>query len=162
MWWGDGKVDSRLHWLSGWEPQGKCEIQSVPRRTRVWRSKWVLLEQWGDVKECWRSHTSRLNASALLMASVIPFPLRTYITNDQVSMHNRWILFLKYFIYLIFRERGREGERERNINRWMPLARPLLGTWPATQACALTGNRTSNPLVLRLALNPLSYTSQGL
>ena len=27
-------------------------------------------------------------------------------------------------------------------------------------ACALTGNRTSNPLVLRPTLNPLSYTSQ--
>ena len=23
---------------------------------------------------------------------------------------------------------------------WLPLTRPLLGTWPATQACALTGN----------------------
>ena len=38
---------------------------------------------------------------------------------------------------------------------------PLVGTWPTTQACALTGNRTSDPLVCRLALNPLSYTSQG-
>ena len=38
--------------------------------------------------------------------------------------------------------------------------RPLLGTWPATQACVLTGNRTSNPLVRRLARNPLSHTSQ--
>ena len=38
---------------------------------------------------------------------------------------------------------------------------PLLGTWPATQACALTGNQTYNPLVHRPALNPLSHTSQG-
>ena len=45
---------------------------------------------------------------------------------------------------------------------WLPLARPLLGTWPATQACALTRNRTSNPWVSRLALHPLSHTSQGL
>ena len=30
-----------------------------------------------------------------------------------------------------------------------------------TQACALTGNQTSNTLVLRLALNPLSHTGQG-
>ena len=44
---------------------------------------------------------------------------------------------------------------------WVPLTHPLLGTWPATQACALTGNRTGNPLVHRPALNPLSYTSQG-
>ena len=40
--------------------------------------------------------------------------------------------------------------------------RPLLGTWPATQACALTGNQTGDPLVCRPALQPLSYTSQGL
>ena len=44
---------------------------------------------------------------------------------------------------------------------WLRLMCPLLGTWPATQACALTGNQTSNPLVCRLALNPLSHTSQG-
>ena len=57
---------------------------------------------------------------------------------------------------------GREKERERNIIVWLPLARPLLGTWPATQACALTGNRTSKPLVHRPALSPLSNTTQGL
>ena len=44
---------------------------------------------------------------------------------------------------------------------WLPLTCPLLGTWLATQACALTGNRTGNPLVRRLALDPLSHTSQG-
>ena len=44
----------------------------------------------------------------------------------------------------------------------LPLARPLPGTIPATQACALTGNRTSDLLVCRLVLNPLSHTSQGL
>ena len=37
----------------------------------------------------------------------------------------------------------------------------VAGTWPATQACALTGNRTGNPLVHRPVLNPLSHTSQG-
>ena len=50
---------------------------------------------------------------------------------------------------------------ERNINVWLPLACPQLGTWPATQACVPTANQTGNPLVLRPALNPLSYTSQG-
>ena len=49
---------------------------------------------------------------------------------------------------------------ERNIY-WLPLAHPLLGTWPATQAHALTGNRTGDPSVHRPMLNPLSYTSQG-
>ena len=44
----------------------------------------------------------------------------------------------------------------------LPLTHPQLGTWPTTQACALTGNRTSDPLVGRPALNPLNHTSQGL
>ena len=33
-----------------------------------------------------------------------------------------------------------EKERDRNINVWLRLMHPLLGTWPATQACALTGD----------------------
>ena len=41
------------------------------------------------------------------------------------------------------------------------LSTPRLGTWPTTQACAPTGNRTSNPLVRRPVLNPLSHSSQG-
>ena len=49
--------------------------------------------------------------------------------------------FLRLFIYLFLeRGKGREKERERNITVWSPLMCPLLGTWPATQACALTGN----------------------
>ena len=38
---------------------------------------------------------------------------------------------------------------------------PMLGTWPATQACALTGNQTSDSLVCRPALSPLNHISQG-
>ena len=71
--------------------------------------------------------------------------------------------FLKCFIYLFLeRGEGREKERERNVDVWLTLAHPQLGTQPTTQACALPGNRTSNPVVCRLALNPLSHTSQGL
>ena len=44
---------------------------------------------------------------------------------------------------------------------WLPLLHPLLGTWPATQACAVTGNRTGNHLVRRPAGSPLSHSSQG-
>ena len=70
--------------------------------------------------------------------------------------------FLKRFYLFIFR-RGerREKERERNIKVWLPHTCPSLGTWPTTQACALTGNRTRDPLVCRYALNPLNHTSQG-
>ena len=72
------------------------------------------------------------------------------------------IVFWKWFYLFIFRERGREGERGRETSMCGCLSRaPSLGTWPATQACALTGNWTSDPLLLRPVLNPLSYTSQG-
>ena len=70
--------------------------------------------------------------------------------------------FLKRFYLLIFRERGREGEREGEKHHvWLPLRGPPLGTWPTAQACALTGNRNSNFLVCRPMLNPLSHTTQG-
>ena len=44
---------------------------------------------------------------------------------------------------------------------WLPLTCHPLGTWPATQACALTGNQTGHPLICRPAFSPLSHTSQG-
>ena len=67
-----------------------------------------------------------------------------------------------FFNLFIFRERGREGEREGEKHQCVVASHaPLLGTCPATQACALTGNQTGNPLVLRPALNPLSHTIQG-
>ena len=44
---------------------------------------------------------------------------------------------------------------------WLPLAHPQLGTWPTTQACTLTRNPTSDLLVFRLVLNPVSHSSQG-
>ena len=70
--------------------------------------------------------------------------------------------FLKRFYSSVFREKGRVGEREGEKQHYVvALMCPLLRTWPATQARALTGNGTSDPLVHRPALNPLSHTSQG-
>ena len=58
-----------------------------------------------------------------------------------------------------FRERGREGERERDINQ-LPLICTPSRTEPAAQACALTGNRTHDLSTGRLS-NQLSHISQG-
>ena len=47
------------------------------------------------------------------------------------------------------RQRGREEEREGEKHQCVvALTRPLLGAWPAAQACALTGNLTDDPLVV--------------
>ena len=62
--------------------------------------------------------------------------------------------FFKITYLFIFRGEGKEKERERNINVWLPLESPIVGTQPKTQACALTGNRSGDPLVRRPALNP--------
>ena len=77
-------------------------------------------------------------------------------------------LFFKRFYLFIFRERGREWKkrgRERSMLRETLIGclshAPQPGTWPATHACALMGNRTGNPLVCRLALSLLSHASQG-
>ena len=75
--------------------------------------------------------------------------------------------FLKDYIYLFLEKgEGREKERERNIDMWeihwlVASHTAQMGTWPATQACTLTGNRTSNLSVCRQPLSPLSHTSQG-
>ena len=80
----------------------------------------------------------------------------------MISHFHIFFFIKKDFIYLFLDRRGgREKKRDRNINVWLPLMHPLLETWPETQACALTGNRTSGPLVHRLALSPLNHTIQG-
>ena len=68
------------------------------------------------------------------------------------------ILKAFYFFLEAGREVEREGERRQSI---CCLSHAQPWTWPTTQACPLPGNRTGNPLVHRLVLSPLSYTSQG-
>ena len=73
----------------------------------------------------------------------------------------RYHFFKDLICLFVERREGREKERERNINVWLPLEHPLLGNWPATQACVLTGNQNGKSLVHRPALIPLSHTNQG-
>ena len=61
---------------------------------------------------------------------------------------------------ILFLERGEGGRKTRKHQCVVASHMPPTGNL-ATQACALTGNQTSNPLVHRLTVNPLSYASQG-
>ena len=98
--------------------------------------------------------------------------ITNYLLHEKQILKNTFLfLFLRSYLF-IFLERGegrerkgeskREGEKPqcvREIIDWLPLAHPQLGTWPATQACALTGNQASDISVRLPALNPRSHTS---
>ena len=128
----------------------KTEQQPLKERTLPTGSNRMSALGWLSQVEGYTSVKSRLYFFHL------PFAWNRSVT----KLSSLWrMLFL--FQDFIFRERGKEGEREGNITVWLPLTWPPLGTWPATQACALIGNRTSYPLVHRPTLNPLSHTSQG-
>ena len=83
-----------------------------------------------------------------------PFPCPTCAAKTSTCVVLQFIFpfFLAYlyssspfysnFLKILFIFRQRKGRRKRGreiINVWLPLARPPLGTWPTTQACALTG-----------------------
>ena len=90
----------------------------------------------------------------------LPKFLEIWFHGTMIGPWNLYFYFLLFldFVYLFLeRGEGREKKRERNISAWLLLTHPLLGTWPrpTTQACALTGNQTSNHLFQRPALNPL-------
>ena len=117
------------------------------------------------IVSCIHHPKSSLPSSFILLYPLLPpppLPFRMVVTVLlSVSMG-----FFRFYLF-IFREKRREEEKERNID--VPEIHQLVasrmptsgGTWPTTQACALTENRTSSLSVHRLALNPLSHTSQG-
>ena len=60
---------------------------------------------------------------------------------DLINGNLIFAFFKKRFYLFIFREKGREGEREGEKHQCVAASQsPAPGTWPATQACALTGN----------------------
>ena len=70
----------------------------------------------------------------------------------SLSFPFSYCLFLRFYLFL---ERGKGG----NIH-WLPLAHPAQGIRLQPRHVSRTGNRTSDLLVCRPALNPRSHTSQ--
>ena len=105
----------------------------------------------------WLGLHKALNTDHTVLVTGKPLP-------NLTSQINRELIFLSFFKYCnyLFLERGEGGikgekhQRARETSK-RPLTHPQLGIWPATQACALTGNRTSDPLVHRSAPTPLSH-----
>ena len=78
----------------------------------------------------------------------------------KMAFMNQSFLFKRFYLFLDRRE-GKEKERERNINVWLPLVRP------PTRYLALNPGMCPDwesqvTLICRPALSPLSHTSQGI
>ena len=86
-------------------------------------------------------------------------PPSLYSPRSKDKYNLLFLFFVKDSNLFLERGEGREekGEKHRcaRYMDWLPLAHPLLGTWSPT------GYRIFDHLVRRLALNRLSYTSQG-
>ena len=69
--------------------------------------------------------------------------------------------FFKRFYLLIFRQRGRKGERGMKHQRVVVSCTPATGNLTQNPGMCPDWESNRDPLVRWPALNPLSYTSQG-
>ena len=74
-------------------------------------------------------------------------------------------LFIYLFLFIYFWSEGKRGRKrgeKRQCARETSIGFLQPGTWPATQACALARNQTSNLLLYGMMPSQLSHTGQGL
>ena len=105
-------------------------------------------------KRIW-SHSPTVER-VLVLKTKLPHLLTWGISWDLDVLIIKQRQFFKRFYLRIFRE-----EKEGKHQCVVASSAHSTGDWLKTQACALTGNWTSDPLVHRPVLNPLSHTSQG-
>ena len=75
-----------------------------------------------------------------MLPALYPDAMTICITSVQ------WQRLLKK-IFICFWREGKGGKKREKHQCVVASYEPPLGTWPSTQACALTGNRTGNPLI---------------
>ena len=163
------------HSLSWWPPSSLTEKIEATRRTSfsshhcihhllsVHTSSACLPVLWTN---CAPKGQPLLFASSAISSQLknVTLVLPVSINNSSLSASANMMQVLPSLISYLFLERRKRKEKERewNINVWLPLTHPPLGTWPQPRhVYAPTGNWTHDPLVHRPALNPLSHTSQG-
>ena len=115
--------------------EGQTQPDSSPLRAAAGLYLWLWL-LWTLFPSLFPCST---HGSQGILGWVIAVPGETKgISHAAVPLTSHYSQFLE-------RGEGREKDREKNINVWLPLSHRLLGTWPATQACVLTGNPTGDP-----------------
>ncbi|KAF6114680.1 hypothetical protein HJG60_010633 [Phyllostomus discolor] len=111
-------------------------------RAGTWRSPMssLCLVRSGSASCCRSRQSEPSRPHSLLGTDPGPRPLICYVAAFKVpGLRTLYILFFFLRFYLFFRE-GREGDRETSMcGCW--------GSWPATQACTLAGNRICDTLV---------------
>ena len=119
---------------------------------KSWESNYCL--------PCFIKHSKILRGPWLIKCKVQAH-VTDYKANDALaSSLPRYLIYLFIYLFnlhwrtcLLILEggEGREKGKERNTN-WLLLTCPRLGTWPRTQAYALTGNLTLDLSVYRMKL----------
>ena len=108
-----------------------------------------------------KTSTLLQNQGELMLQFESPQAGEFFRTQKKVSL----LFFLSFFlkILFIFRERGREGERENNVRNidQPPLTHTPTRDKPTTQVHALTWNRTTDPSFCGMMSNQRSHTGQG-
>ena len=93
-----------------------------------------------------------------------PFGLFTVCMSGRLNFSQSSLQYAWFFKKILFIHLKRSGKGGRKRGRetsivCLPLMHPNTGTRPTTQACAQSGSRTNDPLLCRLAFNPLSHTN---
>ena len=89
----------------------------------------------------------------------LPSCIFKFLKNYRLISLFCFLFFLK--ILFIFRERGRQREREGNISMWLPLACPQMGNLACNPGMCPDWETNQQRFGSQASTNPLSHTRQG-
>ena len=103
-----------------------------------------MLQGWINLVASESSPFCALASSSRCLPRLWPMAfLNTAIYKREESFYEH---SLSRFYLFLEKGEGKEKERESNSNVWLPLVCPVLGTQPATQACAPDWESNHRPL----------------